>query len=262
MLDKSGRRSPWTSERRVLVAVPPAMEMKRGGNRVLFEAIRRGSEIFHADEPVGGFYDAYMSDTRAELWEHPEALDDYEVGRLIKFLNEWKTRYQTSRTELLKRMQRVRGLLTRLHSEDLLNIDFNRDLPNGVTFTVQLIFEALAECRLPATKRYESTGTSKILHTVNPRLFVIWDASICGGYAVGREQSKGYDYAFHFLPRVQKLAKRAIAEYVQVHQVSKVEAERALCACGHTLAKVMDEFNYAKYTRNSDEVWDAELAPY
>jgi len=28
---------------------------------------------------------------------------------------------------------------------------------------------------------------------------------------------------------------------------------------GHTLAKVLDEFNYAKYTLKSDEVWNAEL---
>ena len=31
-----------------------------------------------------------------------------------------------------------------------------------------------------------------------------------------------------------------------------------LCGCGHSLAKVIDGFNYAKFTLKREEVWRAE----
>ena len=143
-----------------------------------------------------------------------------------------------------------------LDDQDILRVDFTREFKGQtVGRLIEGIFETVAACG----RRYESTGTSKILHMINPRLFVMWDDAIRGGYAVRR--GKSCDYARHDLPRIQKLARRAVDEYATAHGGSEREAEGALCACRDTLAKVIDEYDYAKYTLSKEEVWFTELAP-
>jgi hypothetical protein len=84
----------------------------------------------------------------------------------------------------------------------------------------------------------------------------MWDSSICGGYAVN---GHGYDYGHRFLPRIQKLVRRAIREYTQTQSGSQEQTITALRKCGHTLAKVLDEYNYTKFTLRRDlSQWESK----
>jgi hypothetical protein len=76
--------------------------------------------------------------------------------------------------------------------------------------------------------RYESTDASKILHTILPDFFVMWDDEIKDRLVGGRRM--GATYAFHFLP------------------MSAIEFIRERCD-GKTLAKLVDEYNYMKHTK-------------
>jgi hypothetical protein len=224
---------------------------------MLFDAILVGSQLFHEVEPLGGFYDNYLAGKRWQLWKQEGTIDLVEIERLILFLNQWRTHYENSRAtqqSLLEAIQSVFPLLQALEAESLMGVDFKRLLMPGTTVSqaIEQIFERIASCG----RRYESTGTAKIMHTINPGLFVMWDSSICGGYAVN---GHGYDHGHRFLPRIQKLARNAIREYTQTQGGSQEQAIVALCKCGHTLAKVLDEYNYTKFTLKRDEVWNLEL---
>lgn len=224
---------------------------------MLFDAILVGSRLFHKVEPLGGFYDDYLAGKRWQLWQQQETIDLVETERLILFINQWRTHYENSKTtqqSLLDAIRSVFPLFQALEAENLLVVDFERQLMQGTTVSqaIEQVFERIASCG----RRYESTGAAKIIHTINPELFVMWDSSICGGYAVN---GHGYDYGHRFLPRIQKLVRRAIREYTQTQSGSQEQAIAALRKCGHTLAKVLDEYNYTKFTLRRDEVWDLEF---
>lgn len=77
-------------------------------------------------------------------------------------------------------------------------------------------------------KGVEYTGTSKIMHLKNPKLFVMWDTSIRKHYNFNKCTSDEY---VEFLKRMQKLSKG-----IKWNNRSK------------TLAKAIDEYNYVRIT--------------
>ena len=87
---------------------------------------------------------------------------------------------------------------------------------------------------------------------INPKLFLMWDASIVRGYG---GHFNFLQYA-DFLQRMQRLANFAINQKECI--VSRKDAIESLKCEGHTLAKTLDEYNYMKFTRNYDAVWQAE----
>jgi len=220
---------------------------------MLYQAILVGSEFFHLD-PRASYYDRYLSEKRMDLWTKPDTIPEAEVERLILFLNQWNSHYDSSPTQRRQLLQAIRSAFPRIEAmgkATLLTIDLSTD---SVRRDISLVFQAIASCG----RRYEATAASKILHTIKPELFVMWDNRIQSSYACDPSSD---DYASRFLPRVQKLALKALREYAKAEDVTRNEAKRALTPCGHTLAKVLDEFNFAKFTLRRNEVWDAELSP-
>jgi len=220
---------------------------------MLCDAILVASRLFHELEPRAPFYDDYLNSKRTELWESPDALTLAEIERLILFLNQWASRYESSSAQqrrLLDAIRKVLPFVQAAQGSTLMGLDLKGPLRRDIARA----FDTIASCG----SRYEATAASKILHTIDPRLFVMWDRSIQLGYAVG---DRGEEYAQRFLPRVQNLALRAVEEYLQSRRVSSEAALEALTQCGHTFAKVLDEYNYAKFTMRRDEVWDTELGP-
>jgi len=219
---------------------------------MLKDGVVVGSQLFHREERRPSYYDEYFRDKNREVWNDPDSISLAEVDRLILFLNQWASHYENSplqQRQLLEAIRRVHPLLQPLHGTTLLSIDFT---DTRIRSNIQHAFETIASC---GTK-YEATATSKILHTVEPGLFVMWDNCIRLAYAV---TGTARDYSERFLPRMRCLALRAVGEYEQAHAVTRDVAIEDLTQCGHTLAKVLDEFNYAKYTLKRDEVWNAEL---
>jgi hypothetical protein len=221
---------------------------------MLYDAITFGSKVFHALEPLGGFYDDYMREKKYELWDSANSLNASEMSRLILFVNQWRTHYQSAPQQLLKAIQEVHPILQALQGHTILDMDFTSEVHPGMSVeqAIEEVFETILKCG----KRREATGTAKILHTINPDLFVMWDKYIAAGYAVN---TSGEGYAQHFLPRMQKLLKRAVGKCMQRRHETREEALMTLRPCGHTLAKVVDEYNYSKYTLKTDEIWDLEF---
>ena len=87
----------------------------------------------------------------------------------------------------------------------------------------------------------------------------MWDVAIRGGYGYGSKY-EGKQYV-SFLRRMQMLANYAIEQVKRECDVSRDVAIERLQCDGHTLAKTLDEYNYVKFTRNCDAVWQAEYQP-
>jgi len=225
---------------------------------MLYEAIRKASDIFHKEEKRAWCYDSYMRDKNWDMWQDTEALNTSEIARLVTFLKQWYMQFYPSSSEaqlcLLNAIRATAPYMKLLKGETLLTIDFQRELMPGITASqaINKVFEIIAK----AQGRQDMTASSKICHTIAPDLFVMFDGPIRSGYAILLME----DYGQRFLPRMQKLARKAVAEYVSRYKSAEFEALQFLCSgCGHTLPKVLDEYNYVKFTLRNDEIWDVEF---
>ena len=145
----------------------------------------------------------------------------------------------------------LRGAAPRLNllsGKTLLDIDLGAVIHNvSVQELISSSFDKIAD----SGKRFESVATSKMIHAaVNPHLFVMWDTRIASGYQVG---ASGDDYA-NFLALMQNQIEEAILQVMVAENLKREDAITSLNERGHTLAKVVDEFNYVCFTARDNDV--------
>lgn len=116
------------------------------------------------------------------------------------------------------------------------------------------VFDKVADCTLIG--RFESTDASKILHTILPNFFVMWDDAIKNWMVNGRRM--GATYAFDFLPKVQRELEEAIKSCMIERKLTWAEAIKYIreATGGQTLAKLADEYNYTKCTLHDLSLWE------
>jgi len=209
----------------------------------------KGSELYYKEEKRDHFYDEYMKTKDWPAWDGPE-LPDSEVRLLFTFLNQWSTHYPSGPEAVIAFKEAYRIVFPKLQAIGHTKLE-EADLTVSTSEQVKDIFEKVASCGA----RYEATGASKILHAIAPQFFVMWDANICSGYAV---YGTAHEYAYKFLPRIQKQIHEAIRSYMADFAFGQKNAAKELCqkGGGKPLTKLVDEYNYAKFTLRLDELWD------
>ena len=214
---------------------------------MLYEDIRQGCTKYHQNESAyDGAYDLYIKAKNPAKWDNPEELDYAEVDRLVDFLNKWRTRMPSNPDNITRLLNNLRSevpLLNTLQNKTLLDVKFDEITDNGKS-----VSQLIAECfnGIANTQRYESVGTSKILHVaINPKLFVIWDREIQSDYVL---DGTGRDYAHEFLPGMQEIANRAVKQVEEQEKLSRAAAIQSFtdhCEKNNSLAKIIDEYNFS-----------------
>ena len=218
---------------------------------MLYEDIRLGCKMYHQ---YGFAYDKayvnYIADKNQTKWDNPDRLDYNDVRRLVHFVNQWKCMMPANYnniTHLINNMRSAVPLLNILQSKTLLDVNFDEITADGnaVSQLISECFDGIAQ-----TQRYESVATSKMLNaTINPNLFVMWDCRIRSGYHM--RTKTGPEYARVFLPKMQEFANQAVSEVMVKENLSRVDAIQSFterCENKSSLAKIIDEYNYAKFT--------------
>lgn len=182
-------------------------------------------------------------------WENPD-VPDGEIIILFTFLNQWSTHYPSGPEQIQAFKSAYKSVFPAIQMLKDERLE-DADLSENKLSQIENIFRKTAYCG----SRYEATGASKILHTILPNFFVMWDVSIGAGYAVTRTP---HEYAYKFLRRIQKQINGAILSYVAEFKCSKEVAVDGLINKGNggSLTKLTDEYNYAKFTLGLDELWD------
>lgn len=227
---------------------------------MLYQEIRRGCEEYH-NKPLAydESYNAYMCIGKVKYnWLHPDTLNSEEAaGNLLAFLSQWQAWGPWAKVELEKfhpalqtALQNVAKDLDPLMDKTILDLnlsktptDDNKVIVGGDLLKIIPIFDELAiRCKY---RGYSSTAASKILHAINPDGFVMWDTNIRKKYGRDRMLTNGWDYAYYFLPEMQRIANSAIEQVMNEEDHSScAEAIKSLTPCGNSLAKVIDEYNY------------------
>jgi hypothetical protein len=218
----------------------------------------RAADLFMKDP--NGYDLAYQRARRNVDWRHFDRLSkDDTIGKAIRFLNEWACRLDsTDFSEIAEGMRQafseVSPLIALIENETIEDINFRtKKIIRGKEYDhFEIIRSIFAEfCGIGY--RFRWVATSKTLHQILPKLFVMWDNPISQKLGMDLTTSS---YVHDFLPRMQKEANEAIETCMEDQGCGRnvavrtiLEQCRALCGYEKTLAKLVDEYNWIKYTK-------------
>jgi len=172
-------------------------------------------------------------------------LRDWMPGGWVHWSEKTEKRWQMG-FELCKALNNLNREFNLLDNVDLMQFDV--DL-HGLT--VMRIFETINNLEFASSIEAIATVTSKIIHLLNPNLFVMWDTRIIKFYSF---QPNGEGY-LEFLTKMKKVATQL--KFHQSRIVDKTEELRKRAAevygeqiCSKkSLAKLIDENNWIKTRR-------------
>ena len=207
-----------------------------------YKKLIEADKIYYRIEPRGINYDGYMKRKNWDAWSTSNVPFE-EVEMLFGFIKSWDRFFQGDKDLFVEIYKEIFPFIEKVRNEKIEETKVLGEL----SVEIRRTFDKVAEC--PGGGRYESTDASKILHTIVPNFFIMWDDKIKDGTV--QSGSNGAVYAIKFLPKMQLELKEAIESCMKEKQLGHEEAiEYISKACnGKTLAKMADEYNYVKYTK-------------
>ena len=180
---------------------------------------------------------------RHKDWQSQKAsVSDIEIIKLFGFIFSWEAYFQGYLAIFRQIYQEIYPIIQGLESEKIENADFGtQELEENICQA----FDKVEKCT--RTSRRETTAAPRILHTILPSLFVMWNSDIRKAI-LGDEDKHGKDYAYDFLPLMQREIREAINTCITENNLDQEEAIRRIsgyCDC-KTLAKLVDELNYVQ----------------
>jgi hypothetical protein len=193
---------------------------------------KRGYRAFQAREARDAMYKT-ASFLVEHFWGEPRDMAD-GMGVLLLTWNQAFYRYGSFDFGLLEDAMRTNmPVIERFRSRDI------RSLTRGDEPTVKELFLAFLDAlRIKEGKKKDTrspVAVAKALHLLAPNFMPLWDdkiARVYDCYYSPHPERKYVTFAYH----MQALA-RQLEEYVPPE-------------CGRTFLKLIDEYNYAKHTKN------------
>lgn len=199
---------------------------------------------------------AYIRSRNITDWRNLHTFSDEEIKiKVLGFLNAWRCRIGITKevvTQIKEAYSEVIPYLRALEGEALENTDFEQQIlvsPSSPKVSDCINFSMDVMIGVGYRFRHVAAA-SKLLHMVNPALFVMWDNYIIMNYRLSRNANS---YAYKFMPLMQQEANEAIETYMKDFSCDRDQAIKGIktYGTGKTLAKLVDEFNYWKFSSGS-----------
>jgi len=209
-------------------------------------ALLKGVSLFEKT-PADKGYKEFVLDKR-QVWENIDKITESDIkGTVLEFLKRWNIRNVNqidshSLEKTLKELSKYFGVLC---NKSLINLDFNEiiDIEGQKKKVSEIIKEIYM--RLTEVSGIGPTAASKIMHAIILQLFMMWDENIRNGYGYAGN-AIGY---LKFLRESQQILKRIIESYGKSPEdLCRVASPKI----NKTLTKLLDEFNYMKFTRKEN----------
>jgi hypothetical protein len=220
---------------------PLTVESMLDGLRITPEQVRRGCELYEQNEPRDSMYRVASFLLREDVWwgkygEMADALTvllltwnipfyragPFDAARLESSLREhWQTISDFHGREIGSLCEQDRGLL------DALFLD---------------IMDATQIVSGGARGRKSPVSAAKALHLLAPRFLPIWDSKIASAYGCGDYLSQPAAAYWRFCLIMRELVRRL---------------EGNTTTSTKTLLKMIDQYNYARYTKAGSWVWES-----
>jgi len=177
--------------------------------------LRRGSEAYERLYGGAGYYDLAL-----------DIADNYPIQASIIILATWNTgRFRYLMANNAQNLANLRNAIEECKPwfEQVKNKEFQTTDFDEIGEVVKRLYSKLA-----SVKGIEYTGGSKVMHLLNPRLFLIWDAAM----------RKHYGYDGH----------KAI-DYLKYHKQVQKDVETVKWrSSDKTLPKAIDEYHFMTIT--------------
>lgn len=200
-------------------------------------------ERFYSGENRAYYYDEYMKYKDPGDWGNTASV--IGVIKLFGFVLSWDPYFEGDVATFRHAYQRVYPRLLGFQGITITSVDLT---DRNLRADLREIFDDIAHCT--RGRRFESTGASKMLHTIVPQLFVMWDRKIRQGILGDENRKYGENYADEFLPLMQQEAIKAVTSCTEKLKLEEDQAINYISehTGGKTLAKLIDEYNYMKHT--------------
>ena len=207
-----------------------------------YKKLIEADRLYYEVENRAFNYDGYLSQKDWDSWLKPN-LPSFEVKKLFNFIRSWDRFFRGDPELFQKTYPQILAIIEKLKNERIENTEFTDELKKDI----RDVFDLVANCALD--NRYESTDASKILHTILPKFFVMWDKKIKDNLLGGG--GLGAVYAFRFLPKMQSELNEAINICMKDRIFKRQDAIDYIRknTNNKTLAKLADEYNYIKFTK-------------
>ena len=207
-----------------------------------YKKLIEADRLYYEVENRAFNYDGYLSQKDWDSWLKPN-LPSFEVKKLFNFIRSWDRFFRGDPELFQKTYPQILAIIEKLTNERIENTEFTDELKKDI----RDVFDLVANCALD--NRYESTDASKILHTILPKFFVMWDKEIKDNLLGGG--GLGAVYAFRFLPKMQSEVNEAINICMKDRIFKRQDAIDYIRknTNNKTLAKLADEYNYIKFTK-------------
>ncbi len=201
-------------------------------------------QAYYYSESRARNYDDYLARKNWRDWELPE-VPQIEIDELFRFIRRWDCYFEGNSVVFGRKYTEVHPIIEELRGKNITAVDLSDGFYRKA---IPYVFDKVARCCLD--DRFESTDASKILHTIVPEFFIMWDRNIRRGILGGEERRYGDIYVSEFLPQMQGELNDAIQSCMMENELDRLEAITCIqerCD-GKTLAKLADQYNYMIYT--------------
>lgn len=168
------------------------------------------------------------------FWGNPAEIAD-GLGVLLLTWNNAHHRYGSFDFQLLEStIKSNQAVLQSFRNRDIST--YTADDDPSITALFNEMLEALRICEGKKKGAGSPVGVAKALHLLAPSYFPLWDLEIAGAYGCNYSQQPAAKYLI-FLRKMKEMREYLIAQGVTFTP-------------GRTALKVLDEYNYARYTIN------------
>ncbi|MEM2872973.1 MAG: hypothetical protein QXD82_02255 [Nitrososphaerales archaeon] len=238
------------------------------GDSLSLKDVKRACDWFDRDSRADQV--AYKRAMRVD-WRNIHTLNQEELmeeGGVLWFLDRWRAfshyslwpdRLDPNLPKAIQVAHRESHVSLRaLEGQTIANVDLK---DHAILNQIQTIFARFSSIGM----RFRHVATSKYLHMVNRELFVMWDGPIGSRYYISNFSAladnpsrAAYEYVNVFLPSTQTRLKMLLDRIASEVSCGIEEAQNILKSSvsdlhkvGKTCAKIIDEFNYARYSRGA-----------
>jgi len=185
-------------------------------------------------------------------WQNLHELTDKEImRRVVNFLNQWSSHIKKTPEVVIGIKEAHRDSLSYLkmiQAETLWDLNLEKKMIiNNNEFKLGEILHHIFKRYRDIGYHLREVASSKILHHINPNVFIMWDNRIIRAYNVKRTSA---DYVYDFLPLMKEKTNQVIESYVRDYKLDRDEAINKLNSYREhkTLVKLIDEYNWITYT--------------
>jgi len=182
---------------------------------------------------------------RLDIWNNLAEIDDSKTTCILEFLNRWKCRVSYDCiSSLATTLRELSESLFKFKSYRLEDVSLD-SLVDDLD-AIKEVFRRIASVRAGA-RTVGATATSKVLHLVNPRFFMMSDRNIRHGYGYSDDE---VGYA-RFMRYMKSFADALIREYSLMRDIPMNSVFSSLVSeCksrATTIPKLLDEYNWVKF---------------